>query len=135
SCQKIKIIAMKTMLRYHGMKSPWNQYHIVVPRPDYLVQGPVFCIHLLDGIGPGFLEFIEIGLFLDRLQNVSLGIQNPFVVLVRREGTPVPRRGIDLPTDHFTAPEAGGDQIVELPCGIVPTKNNDRGFFRCYELR
>src|SRR5690606_12666741 len=98
---------MEPMGSYYRMKTFGDYHHIVMLCPNDFVQGTVCGIHLLDGIGPGFLEFIEIGFLLDRFQNVPLPVQTPFIVFVRGVRTPVSEWAKYFPSSNFVASESG----------------------------
>src|SRR5690606_18321007 len=132
--QKIEVIAMEPMFRHHWMKPLWDHYHIIMPWAHYLIKGAICRIHLLNGVGFRFLEFVEIGFLLDGLQYISLRIQNPFIMLMGRKRAPVARWGVHFPHHDLTATKAWRYQVIELSGGIVPAENHNGCFIRCDEF-
>ena len=80
--QEIKIITVKSMFSNNRMKSLWNHYYIVMLSPNNFINGPVFCINLLNCVSFGFLKFIKISFFLNRLQNFPIAIYYSFIMFV-----------------------------------------------------
>src|SRR5689334_1761827 len=110
-----------------------HEHNLAVARDDHLIELGVGRVHTLERVSIRLVELIEIDLFEIGFEQAPGSVQPMNIVLVRRVGTPIAWRGIDLHGDEAMAIEPGRENRVDLACGVSSTANLDGNPLGCHQ--